>query len=246
VVPPPAGGGYAAPAGQGGSYGPGLSGSAWAERGADAEYDGPDAAYAAEAPAERRPSRRHAAPDTGTDIARYGLSELPTPEAPSYGATSYDNGYNVPGFDGQSGYDAQLGYDEQTGYDAQLSYDAQPGYDEQTGYDEQAGHGGYDQPGAAAWTSPADYDYADPAAQDQEEPGGYHYGPVADDRSTYGGADSPFFAQDASGGFLLDNDDPPPAADDPEPDQPQSNTYGRPASAQHGWAPRNHEPRRGR
>lgn len=83
AVPPPSGSAYQAgyvadddeaePQGFGG-YGPGPSGSAWAERSEPVPYGGSgyDAAEP-EPPAEPKPSRRHAAPDTGTDLARYGL-----------------------------------------------------------------------------------------------------------------------------------------------------------------------------
>ncbi|MGW4943823.1 hypothetical protein ACWEOZ_19805 [Actinoplanes sp. NPDC004185] len=161
VVPPANPDGYADSAGHSGPYGPGLSGSAWAERGAAAEYDAPataDAGYATEVPAAQRPSRRHAAPDTGTDIARYGLSALPEP--PAHGTASYGAGYDVPGsyavpgghnapagfdassgFDGQSGFDAQSGFNARSGFDAESSFDAQAGFEPGSGF---GGHAGFD------------------------------------------------------------------------------------------------------
>jgi hypothetical protein len=260
VVPPAGGDGYADSAGYSGPYGPGLSGSAWAERGAAAEYDAPataDAGYATETPAAQRPSRRHAAPDTGTDIARYGLSSLPTPEAPGYGAGDYGADYDVPGsYAIPGGHNAPAGFDAESGFDSASGYDAESGYDDRSNFDGHSGYGshGYAGTGAAAWTStPGHYGYADPTAQDQPETGGHDYpGPPADDRprsSGFGRTDSPFFAQDSSGGFVLDNEYP-------QPDQPEGtaqNTYGRPAdqygpdpmAAQPGWAPRSHEPRGG-
>jgi hypothetical protein len=91
-------------------YGPGSSGSDWAERGGAAEYPADEAARQA----ERKPSRRHAAPDTGTDLARYGLGS-PAAPAQTYGAASVSEAYGgasvseaygaaVPGTYG-SGYD---------------------------------------------------------------------------------------------------------------------------------------------
>ncbi|GAA3344325.1 hypothetical protein GCM10020358_47130 [Amorphoplanes nipponensis] len=116
--------------------------------------------------------------------------------------------------------------------------------EEEQGYDA----AGYD-PGAAAWTAPGNYDYPDPGTRERPDPGGF------------GAVSSPFFAQDASGGFLLDNEYPQPDAegyDQPsEDDSPPATTYGRPAgahgradqygpdplAADHGWAPRSHEQR---
>jgi hypothetical protein len=69
-------------------YGPGSSGSDWAERGGAAEYPADEAARQA----ERKPSRRHAAPDTGTDLARYGLGS-PAAPAQTYGGASVSEAY---------------------------------------------------------------------------------------------------------------------------------------------------------
>nr|BFE67336.1 hypothetical protein GCM10020092_006370 [Actinoplanes digitatis] len=82
-------GGGGSPAGQrpGAGYELGHSGSAWAERSSGAEYwqasefgqttdDGDDDYDAGSGAAvEQRPSRRHAAPDTGTDLARFGIGD---------------------------------------------------------------------------------------------------------------------------------------------------------------------------
>ena len=130
---PPAGGNhqgeYGSPAAarEAGAYGPGLSGSAWAERSAPAEY-GTGVGF----PAEPKPARRHAAPDTGTDLARFGVADPQAPNADDYAAQDYDS----------QGYDA--GYGVQGGYD-------------QTGNESWAGpddyHDGYAEPAAGGFGS---------------------------------------------------------------------------------------------
>ena len=144
VVPAASGGhqggygtGMPEPAARAGSdYGPGLSGSAWAERSAAVEYGSPGAngdfgAADGGLPAEPRPSRRHAAPDTGTDLARFGLGPAAAPAGERYGAEyGIQDGYDQTGdasWTGHSGYsDGYAGPAEQdqpatAGYDGDVS-----------------------------------------------------------------------------------------------------------------------------
>ena len=152
-----------------------------------------------------------------------------------YHQTSHDQaGLDHAGFD-QAGHD-QAGHDG-TGYEQAGHHQAgygEAGYD-QTGYDQT----GYDQADsdeaadATPWTAAGDYDFAAPEGQPRSR--------------GYGAGNSAFFAQDASGGFVLDNEYPQP--DDPAEDDPaqaaaysddndesdqtagpaQAKTYGRPA-----------------
>jgi hypothetical protein len=117
-----------------GGYGPGPSGSAWAERSEPAPYGSGGYETADPPPAEprpARPSRRHAAPDTGTDLARYGLGSPAAPAPQTYGTATPE----VHGSDYGTDYGSDFGTDF-----------------------------GTEQTGDATWTSAGGYQYADPEA----------------------------------------------------------------------------------
>ena len=222
VVPPAGGGGYRSAYGtgvpdpdadldaQGGSravkdYGPGLSGSAWAERSAPAEHGaagyGEYGAAEGGPPASPRPSRRHAAPDTGTDIARFGLSAPESPAGQSFG---------VPVSPASQGYGAAATPVVQ-GYGAAATPASQS---------QGAGNGlqgGYDQAGDASWTGDGDDGYADSAVPDLPATGGF------------GDRASSFFTEEDSGGFAPDSGYPRPN----EPDQSAADGYS--LGAAQGW-----------
>jgi hypothetical protein len=281
-VVPPTSGGYDADDGGGpdgpqafDGYGPGLSGSAWAERGGTGDYGPPrsqpgdlrggDLAYAADtygadsygvgeaAPAaEQRPSRRHAAPDTGTDLARYGLGPAATPPAQSYGAASPSYGaaaapeafgaasaaqsYGTAGRPRSYGTAAAAAYD---GEPAPRTYDGEPAPRTYDGEPAPRTYGGEPAPrtygGGYGYDRTGGYNYADPAPHEQPAP------------SAYGIETSSFFDTDDTATDAADagNDGPAPGRGYPQPakhGRAASPGYGPdPLAPQHGWAPRSQE-----
>ncbi|MFI7542987.1 hypothetical protein [Actinoplanes sp. NPDC049599] len=223
VVPPP-GGGYgrdddAAEPRSSGGYGPGLSGSAWAERSGGADHYG--TAEAAPPAAEQRPSRRHAAPDTGTDLARYGLGAPTTPPpAKTYGppegygaAEGYGTvapqayGLGSPAAPAPQTYGARPAPRTYGAEPEFQSYGVGPetygtdyGFDRTGGYDYNVSH---DQPAPSAYGIETSSFFADADETDADE---------TDDHTTTGrgGEDKPGYGPD-------------------------------PLAPQHGWAPRSQE-----
>jgi hypothetical protein len=231
-------------------YGPGLSGSAWAERSAAAEYGSPaGGSEAAEGglPAEARPSRRHAAPDTGTDIARFGLAPGAIPAGQPYGAAAgavpVAQPYGAPAGPANAvpvaqpygtlagavpvaqpyGAPAGSAYGVPTGQAYGAPAEPAYGAPAEPGYGAEYGAQGDDDPswtGDASWTGPSGYGdgYADPMAPEQPGLGGY------DDE------DSGFFAPHRINEFASDNGfaQPGPAAEYDD-GYVQGATYGQPA-----------------
>ncbi len=134
-------------------YDLGSSGSAWAERSGAVVRAG-QAESARGVPAEPRQSRRHAAPDTGTDIARFGSGDLPQPASQGFDAAEFaqEQRNAAAGFTEGQMYDAAA-FGEVHGYDnggsgEARSYDTS-GFGRTQGYDA-AGFGageGYDAAG---------------------------------------------------------------------------------------------------
>jgi hypothetical protein len=125
--------------------------------------------------AEQRPSRRHAAPDTGTDLARFGIDDQAGLGGTDWGRprqAATDEGYGPHGGyhePATGGYD--YGYSERAvdeagyhqppvyGRPSTYGYDQGAGHDEPAGYDQGAVYGRADQfgPDPMAARAPGEY-----------------------------------------------------------------------------------------